>query len=449
MRDHPRTGSVDLTRGRTLAASILKQVEAGRRLDVAWRESGAEDSPERGWIRALAYGTVRLQGRLDNLLARYCDRTLGELDPPVRRALRMGAFQILEMTSVPDYAAVSQSVEYVRRSLGRAAAGLVNAVLRRVARHGWAGSSYPDPAVDMVGHLTEWGSHPSWLVERWIAAFGPAGTRALVEMNNREADTYMRPIGTSREEAVAALAKAGIAIDEAEVGAGAEMWICLPSRAKPADALAATPGIIQDPAASLVVEYAAPDPGSLVADLCAAPGGKALALGETGARVLAADISPSRLSLVADGWRRLARSGAAPPRPWTVVADARFPPVARADAVILDAPCSGTGTFRRRPDGRWRVTPETLRSLRLLQRELLDGAASAVPPGGLLVYATCSLEPEENWCQIRDFLARRRDFRIDAGAGASRHVDGRGCLSVLPHESGFDGAFAARMRRTG
>ena len=449
MRDHPRTGSVDLTGGRTLAASILKQVEAGRRLDVAWRESGAENSPERGWIRALAYGTVRLQGRLDNLLARYCDHTLGELDPPVRRALRMGTFQILEMTSVPDYAAVSQSVEYVRRSPGRAAAGLVNAVLRKVARCGWARSSYPDPAVDMVGHLTEWGSHPSWLVERWIAAFGPAGTRALVEMNNREADTYMRPIGTSREEAVAALAKAGIAIDEAEVGAGAEMWICLPSRAKPADALAATPGIIQDPAASLVVEYAAPDPGSLVADLCAAPGGKALALGETGARVLAADISPSRLSLVADGWRRLARSGAASPRPWTVVADARFPPVARADAVILDAPCSGTGTFRRRPDGRWRVTPETLRSLRLLQRELLDRAASAVPPGGLLVYATCSLEPEENWCQIGDFLARRRDFRIDAGVGAWRHVDGRGCLRLLPHKSGFDGAFAARMRRTG
>ena len=440
-----------MTRGRTLAASVLKQVEAGRRLDVAWRESGAEDSPERGWIRALAYGTVRLQGRLDHLLARYCDRTLARLDPPVRRTLRMGAFQILEMPGVPDYAAVSQSVEHVRRSPGRAAAGLVNAVLRKVARYGWVRSSYPDPAVDMVGYLTTWGSHPIWLVERWIAAFGPVGARALVEAYNREADTYMRPIGTSREGAVAALAKAGIAIDEAEGGAeaGAEMWIRLPSGAKPADALAATPGIIQDPAASLVVEYTAPDPGSVVADLCAAPGGKALALGERAARVLAADFSPSRLSLVAEGWRRLARSGAAPPRPWMVVADARFPPVSQADAVILDAPCSGTGTFRRRPDGRWRVTAEKLRSLQLLQRELLDGAASAVPPGGFLVYATCSLEPEENWCQVRDFLARRRDFRIDAGSGASRHVDCRGCLRLLPHESGFDGAFAARMRRDG
>ena len=438
-----------MTRGRTLAASILRQVEAGRRLDVAWRESGAEDSSERGWIRALVYGTVRLQGRLDHLLARHCDHTLAKLDPPVRRALRMGAFQILEMTSVPDYAAVSQSVEHVRRSPGRAAAGMVNAVLRKVARHGWAPSSYPDPAVDMVGHLTAWGSHPSWLVERWIAAFGPVGAKALVEMNNREADTYMRPIGTSRKEAAAALARAGIAIDEAEGGVGAEMWVRLPSGAKPAGALAATPGIIQDPAASLVVEYAAPDPGSVVADLCAAPGGKALALGERAARVLAADISPSRLSLVADGWRRLARSGAAPPRPWTVVADARFPPVARADAVILDAPCSGTGTFRRRPDGRWRVSAERLRLLQILQRELLDGAATAVPPGGLLVYATCSLEPEENWRQIGDFLARRRDYRIDAGSGASRHVDRRGCLRLLPHECGYDGGFAARMRRAG
>ena len=438
-----------MTPGRILAASILEQVESGRRLDVAWEASGVGQSPERAWIRTLAYGTVRLRGRIDHLLSRFTTRPPGELDPPVRIALRMGAFQILEMGGVPDYAAVSQSVQQVKGTRGRAAAGLVNAVLRKVAQAPRGEAAFPDPETDLEGYLTTWGSHPGWLVRRWLRVFGPEGARALVEANNREPDVFLRPVGTSARETATVLAAAGFHA----AGAGGEgegvPWIRLQPGVNPAEALGLVPGVIQDPAASLVVDYASPDSGSLVADLCAAPGGKALALSGIARGVLAADLSARRLTRVVEGWCRLAGHGPAPARLWPVVADARFPPVRDADNVLVDAPCSGTGTLRRHPDGRWRVTAEEIRTLARVQRPILDGAASVVPRGGVLVYATCTLEPEENWCQVESFLARNPGFRVEPGAGAKPFVDGRGCLAVLPHESGFDGAFAARLRRVG
>ena len=199
--------------------------------------------------------------------------------------------------------------------------------------------------------------------------------------------------------------------------------------------------MIQDPAASLVADYAAPPPGALVADLCAAPGGKALALSERARAVVAGDRSPPRLARVVEGARRLD----APV--WAVAADARFPPLRGADVVVVDAPCSGTGTIRRHPDARWRLREDHIRELAAVQRDILEGAVAAVPRGGLLVYATCALEPEENWGQVKRFLARHPSFRVEPAGIPERFVDGRGCLAVLPQESGFDGAFAARLRR--
>ena len=430
-----------MTPGRILAASILGEVESGRRLDVAWEASGASASPERGWIRTLVYGTVRLRGRIDHLLSRFTGRAPSELDPPVRMALRMGTFQILEMSGVPDYAAVSESVEQVKGTDSRAAAGLVNAVLRKVARSPRDASLFPGPETDLEGYLATWGSHPAWLVRRWIRTLGPEAARALVEANNREPAIYIRPVGMKRSEAVRALAASGLCAADSPGDDGGRRWIRLQPRTDPGEALRLVPGVIQDPAASLVVDYVAPDPGSVVADLCAAPGGKALALSETAGGVVAADLSPRRLVRVAEGAARL---GA---RVWPVAADARFPPVREAGTVLVDAPCSGTGTFRRHPDARWRVAAGDIGKLAAVQRALLDGAASAVPRGGLLVYATCTLEPEENWCQVESFLVRRPGFRVESGSGTAPFLDRRRCLRVLPHESGFDGAFAARLRR--
>ena len=283
-----------MTPGRTLAASILREVESGRRLDVAWEASGASASPERAWIRTLVYGTVRLRGRIDHLLSRFAGRPPAELDPPVRIALRLGAFQILEMGGVPDHAAVSQSVEQVKRTRSRAAAGLVNAVLRKVAATPRDRSLFPAPESDLKGYLTTWGSHPAWLVRRWIRTLGPAAAQALVETNNRKPDIYIRPVGTERSKAVRVLAASGFCSPDSRDADVPGRGIRLQPRTDPAEALQLVPGVIQDPAASLVVDYAAPDPGSVVADLCAAPGGKALAMSDTAARVVAADLSPRR-----------------------------------------------------------------------------------------------------------------------------------------------------------
>ena len=423
---------------RLLAASILEQVESGRRLDVAWEASDAPSSPRRAWIRTLVYGTVRLRGRIDRVLEQHCRGPLGELDPEVRTALRMGAYQILEMDGVPDYAAVSQSVAQLKWTRKRGAAGLVNAVLRKVVASRYGRHLFPDPAEDLAGYLETWGSHPGWMVRRWIRHFGTRAARELVDANNTEPAVYLRPVGMDAAQAEDALNRADV---RASVANGAEVCRLRPG-VDPGDALRVVPGVIQDPAASLVVDYVSPDPGLVVADLCAAPGGKAMALTDSAAGVIAADRSRQRLARVREARRRLAA------RAWLLVADARFPPVREAGTVLVDVPCTGTGTLRRHPDGRWRVSERDLRVMTDVQRQILRGAAAAVPRGGLLVYATCALEPEENWGQVKRFLARHPDFRVQPGKAPDRFLDSRGCLVVLPHESGFDGAFAARLRRT-
>lgn len=447
--------------GRDLAKSILAGVDAGRRLDVAWEAVGAAESVHRAWVRALVYGVVRLRGRLDHVLAQVSGRDLEALDPPVRMALRMGAYEILEMKSVPAYAAVSEAVEAVKAGRSRAASGLVNAVLRKLAAASPGTFSFPCPGEDLEGFLSTWGSHPRWLVRRWMRAFGPQAARTLVEANNEEPATYLRPVGETAAELVRRLADAGIAAtispaasarppagprDGATGGPGASAR--LGAGEDPAAALAAAPCVVQDPAASLVVEYAAPEPGSVVADLCAAPGGKALALSAVAGAVVAADVSVRRLARVAGGVERLRRAGAEA-KVWPVAADARSPATRGASTTLLDVPCSATGVVRRRPDARWRLGPDGLRTLVRAQRVLLDGVAAVVPSGGVLVYATCSLEPEENGGQVRDFLMRHPKFRIEPGPAPPRFLDAAGCLAALPAQGpgGHDGAFAARLRK--
>jgi 16S rRNA (cytosine967-C5)-methyltransferase len=187
--------------------------------------------------------------------------------------------------------------------------------------------------------------------------------------------------------------------------------------------------------------YADAPAGVRAADLCAAPGGKTLALTRTASYVLAADRSPARLRLLR---RNLLRTGR---RAGVVAARAEAPPFRSIDFVLLDVPCTGTGTLRRHPDARWRLIPEDIAKLAAVQAGMLDAAAPVVPPGGLLVYSTCTLEPEENEDQVARFLARHRGFRLEPGGALDPGLLDRGFLRVLPQRTGFDGAFAARMRR--
>ncbi|HEX6749786.1 MAG TPA: 16S rRNA (cytosine(967)-C(5))-methyltransferase RsmB [Longimicrobium sp.] len=433
-----------VTASRQAALAVLQRVRGGDLADRALDyEAQRLDPRDRGWTQELVYGTLRLRGRIDHMLGALVRDGLGSLDPEVLDVLRLGAYQLLEMESVPPYAAVSQSVELARSAGAARVAGLVNGVLQNLQRRRDS-IRFPDFARDPAAHLETWGSHPRWLVERWIARWGADGARALVEADNRRPELYLRPLGVSVDDARARLGEAEIASEPVEF-APDSVRILPPATA--AEALAAVPAVVQDPAAALVVRYAAVPAGATVLDLAAAPGGKALGMAERAARVAAADLSPRRIARVAQNAARIGWGGRIGP----VVADGRNPPFRAADAVLLDAPCTGTGTFRRHPDGRWRVTPDDLAALAALQRELLEAAAPLVKPGGVLVYSTCSLEREENEERVEAFLAEHPEFepRPEPGAVPADVVDAAGRLCVLPQRHGVDGAFAARLGRRG
>jgi 16S rRNA (cytosine967-C5)-methyltransferase len=422
------------------AAAVLRAVSRGRRLDRALDEAAARlPTRERRWVQEAAYGTVRLRGRLDHLLGLHLRKGLSSLSPLLLDLLRQGAYELLYMGGVPDYATLSQTVAQVRRVAGEGAGKLANGVLRSLQREGGEISRFPSFADDPLAHLATWGSHPEWMVSRWLDRWEPGEVRQLVEWNNAPPPLYLRPLGRSLPEARAALEAAGWTCQEAGPGAPC---LLLEHGTNPAPLLEVVRGIVQDPGAALVTVYADVPAGAVVADLCAAPGGKALALASSGSYVLAGDASPARLRTLREN---LARVGG---RVDLVAALAQAPPFEEMPFVLLDVPCSGTGTLRRHPDARWRLTLGTLMRLVELQEEMLDAGARLVPTGGHLLYSTCTLEPEENQAQVEAFLARTPGFAVEeTGAVPREYLDGEGRLVVLPHISGFDGAFAARLVR--
>lgn len=431
------------TPGRTAALEVLRAVRGGaladRSLDAAARRLDARD---RAWTHELVYGTFRLRGRLDHHLAHHARRPLEVLDPDTLDILRLGAYQLLRMDGVPAYAAVSESVQLAKR-FSRRSAGFINAVLQSL-RRAPAASTFPTFEEDPVAHLSTWGSHPRWIVERWVARYGPDAARLLTEADNTRPELYLRALGPDVSGVARALRGRGVET---------EPFPLLPRALRAVNgsagaALDAAPVIVQDPAAGLVVSFAGDVPVRVL-DLTAAPGGKTIGFAcdapDDERLVVAADASQRRLKRLRENVSRLGplAAGIAP-----VVADGRAPPFRPAALVLVDAPCTGTGTFRRHPDGRWRVQPGDIASLGALQEELLDAAATIVEPGGLLVYATCSLEPEENEEQVEAFLDRNTQFGIERGRSVDAStLDDRGMLRVLPHVHGVDGAFAARLRR--
>jgi 16S rRNA (cytosine967-C5)-methyltransferase len=435
-------GRSNVTEARLAAAELCAALRRGELLDPAF-ERGAMplDARDRRWTQELIYGMLRRRNWIDAVLAARVRGGLARLDPDVIDLLRLGVYQLLHMGSVPAYAAIAQTVELAKRRHGIGASKLVNAVLRRVDRERDA-LDVPAPT-DPIDALALECSHPRWIVARWVARWGAAETRALLTANNGEAPVILRPYGISCEQLEATLESAGVHVedvplvrDSIQLGGGVSLT----------ELGAYRQGLffVQDPASTLVTRYAAIASGSVVADVCAAPGGKTLELARDAVAVVAGDRSFTRMQRAVAGFNRVDARNIHP-----IVADARHPALRPVDAVLVDAPCTGTGTFRRHPDARWRLKISDLAVMAALQRSILRAAASIVKPGGLLVYATCSLEPEENDAQIESFLAEGSDWRLEPPAdGAVPHaVLDAGRLRLLPHRHGVDGAFAARLRR--
>lgn len=431
-----------VTDARVAAADTLADLRQGMLLDAAFdRRVRALDARDRRWTQELVWGMLRRRGYLDHLLAPRVTGGIARLDGDLADLLRLGTYQLFHMGSVPSYAAIAQTVELAKTRHGMGASKLVNAVLRRLDRE--RDSLAPTLPADPVEALAVELSHPRWLVARWVARWGAEETRALLEANNREAPLIVRPWGVVREQLEAMLEASGVVVEDAPL-VGDSLLLPAGTMITSLGAFQQGRCFVQDPAATLVTKYAAVPEGSRVADLCAAPGGKAVELARTASYVVAADASESRLTKVQETIDRLELEHVT-----AVVADARENSLGTFDAVLVDAPCTGTGTFRRHPDARWRLRTSDLAVMAATQRAILRSAADAVAPGGLLIYSTCSLEPEENDAQVEAFLNDHPGWTLEPppeGAVPAGVLDA-GRLRVLPQRHGTDGSFAARLRR--
>jgi 16S rRNA (cytosine967-C5)-methyltransferase len=403
-------------------------VRQGLPLDQALaRTLGGLSESDRRLAHELAAGTLRSAAVLDRAIAPYVRGGLDRVPPPVRDLLRLGAYQLTALDRVPAFAAVTTAVQLARGSPHRRAAPFVNAVLRRVAAQ--APRIVPGRA-----------SHPGWLVTRWAARFGAADAAALQAWNDRRPRLVVQPARWTLDQVAEAWRAAGIAFEPAPGGAGLMPAVSRP-RALPGYAEGGF--MVQDPAQALVVRYWDLPPSAVVYDACAAPGGKSIAMGRTARLVVAADLRLERVQRLRASLRR-AGSG----REHPVAADAMHPPVRAVDAAVVDAPCLGTGVFARHPDARWRARPEALNRLVEQAAGMLRAVAGTVRVGGLLCFATCSLEPEENDVQIDAFLRDDPRFRRDPTHAVDEALrTAAGDLALFPPHHGTDGAYAARLRR--
>ncbi len=391
---------------------------------------------DRRLAHELAAGVLRHESQLDAVLDPLIPRGLSTVNAKVRDVLRIGAYQLRYLERVPAHAAVTTAVDLAREAAGDRVTGFVNAVLRRVPRDDDSTPVTPphrDPA-----RLAERWSHPQWLVERWLARFGFDDTTALLRWNNQHPPLVAQAARLTLDEVRRRFDEAGVRHFPAPWDAGIVLEESHPDR---------LPGyaegwfLIQDPAQALVVRFAGVPPGGTAFDACAAPGGKTVAISATAGRVVAADVARRRLPRLRANITRSGRENID-----VVLADAAFPPVRPCDFVLLDAPCLGTGTFARHPDARLRVQPDALIRLAREQATLIDALATRVRPGGVLCYATCSLEPEENKLQVDAFLERNKGFRREPLEG-DYPLDADGDLELLPQRDGMDGAYAARLVR--
>ena len=378
----------------------------------------------------LSAGVLRSRRALDDTL------DLRHADPRLHDILRLGVYQLHRLTRVPAHAAVSTSVELARETAGERAARYVNQALRRLAQPG-------------TGAAAGVASHPPWLVERWERQFGAAEATRLIAWNDRKPPLVLQPVRWDTERLRRALQDAGFEVADAPFGAGLTITRSAhTSHARPTQLPGFAEGgfIVQDPAQALVARFAAIPRGARVYDACAAPGGKAVALAARGARVTAGDARPPRLGRLVE---TIVRTGVAIP---IVAADLLCAPFRPGlwDAVLLDAPCSATGTMARHPDARWRLRPDAIDRIAQRQTALLDAASRLVRTGGTLVYATCSLEREENTDQVEAFLQGHPDFRRASAADAvpAELVTADGDLQTLPQRHAIDGVYAARLVRS-
>jgi 16S rRNA (cytosine967-C5)-methyltransferase len=439
---------------REVAVEILDRIDqkgdyAEPLLDAALSGNGIPNPHDRGLLTELVYGTLRMRGRMDWIIARLYKGDAAALEAPIPNILRTGLYQLLFTDRIPHFAAVNEAVGIAKKECPTAA-GLVNAILRNALRE-QENIAWPEMAKDPGKAIAVLHSHPRWLVERWLDRYGFDETIAICRENNRMPQPVVRvnSLKASRDEAIAAFAAEKIAAGKTGYCADG---LFLSTAIGLRETAAFRNGLIrvQDEASQLVARMVSPQPGERVLDLCAGAGGKTVhlaALMENRGEIIAVDLHPDKLHLLTADAGRLGV---------TIVTThagnaATMPESFRSafDRVLLDAPCSGLGTLRRNPEIRWRLVPAELEKSMSLQKRLLRKAADCVKPGGLLIYSVCTVTPEENEAVVAELLAARPEFkRVPPEGIPPELIDADGFLRTFPHRHGTDGFFGALFTRT-
>nr|WP_239565232.1 16S rRNA (cytosine(967)-C(5))-methyltransferase RsmB [Brevibacillus fulvus] len=406
-----------------------------------------------GLVTELVYGTIQRQYTLDTVISRFVKSGRKRLEPWVHNLLRLSLYQIRFLDRIPDRAAVHEAVELAKRKGHQGIASLVNGVLRNVLRQP---EVWNEPQGNLVKRLAFAESHPDWLISRWLKLYGEELTRAICQSNNVAPHTSVR-VNTLKTDRPALLAELKAEFPGAEASQLSPDGIVIPS-----GHVAASKWFqqgyctIQDESSMLVARALAVQPGQRVLDACAAPGGKTSHLAElmgNSGQILACDVHPHKEKLIRETAKRLGITCIE-----TVVSDALDLPdkgLGQFDRILLDAPCTGLGVIRRKPDLKWKKTPEDIAQISQLQARLLERIAPMLAPGGLLVYSTCTIEPEENQRVVEQFVAHHPEFEWDkslledlppavARIASAEH----GYVQILPNHFQSDGFFISRLKRS-
>ncbi len=423
----------------------LARIETGGAFASHVHRAASSKQADRRGIELTA-GVTRRRRYLDFLIESIYDGSLGKMEPPLKQILRIALYELLYLDT-PHRAVVFEAVELAKQILRPGAGRLVNGILRAALRRL---DALPEPGkADLADYMATIHSHPTWMVRRYLTRFGPDDTEALLRQNNARPVWGLRcnRLKIAPESLERELHKASVAFERSRYlddFVRTQRLQAVIRRGLLSNGSCA----VQDESTGLVVLLLNPQPGETLIDTCAAPGGKTLyaaSLMQNRGRILALDIHAARLDRLS---RATSIHGASAIE--TRVHDLRtFADTVVADRVLVDVPCSGTGVLAKRADLRWRRTVEDLQQLSQLQDVLLDSAARLVRPGGLLVYATCSIEPEENEQRVAAFLARNRTFHLDSPSGKmpTEVLTPEGFLCTLPHVHGVDGAFGVRLRK--
>ncbi|MBI5477028.1 MAG: 16S rRNA (cytosine(967)-C(5))-methyltransferase RsmB [Ignavibacteriales bacterium] len=436
---------------RGTAVKILNRVERtdsylDKLLDVELKSKEISDL-DKSLLAEIVHGVMRWQGRLDWILNGFTHGNFSKSEVNVRNALRVALYQILFLTQVPHYAAVNEAVEFIKRIRGDKFSGFVNAVLRNIIRT-LDGIHYPNPDEDIAQYLAVYYSHPLWMVKRWLERFGKEELEKLLMANNDLPGLTLRinKLKISPSEFLSLLEKQNVQFQGSTF---IDHFIKVKNLSGISQLNIFQQGYftIQDESAALPVLLLDPKPGEKIIDMCAAPGGKTTFIAErmnNQGEILAVDKYDVKLNMIKLSCERLGIKNVQ-----TLAADSSTIDVPLADKVLVDAPCTGLGTLRKKPDIKWKREPEDLKKMVQQQSTLLESAARLVKPGGVIVYSTCTTEPEENSETIKSFLESHTEFYIEPASDFVNKsvVSSEGFIETFPHKHHVDGSFAARLRK--